>query len=39
MDELEKSLRRPEFPRSGRYDPSWMLDNQMGPNALWLVEW
>jgi cyclopropane fatty-acyl-phospholipid synthase-like methyltransferase len=32
-------LRRPEFPRSGRYDPDWMLENQMGPNALWLAEW
>jgi cyclopropane fatty-acyl-phospholipid synthase-like methyltransferase len=32
-------LRRPEFPRSSRYDPDWMLENQMGPNALWLAEW
>ena len=30
---------RPEFPRSNRYDQGWMLDNQMGPNALWLCEW
>lgn len=28
-----------EFPLSARYDPDWILDNQMGPNALWLVEW
>jgi cyclopropane fatty-acyl-phospholipid synthase-like methyltransferase len=32
-------MSRPEFPRSSRYDASWVLDNQMGPNALWLVEW
>jgi SAM-dependent methyltransferase len=27
------------FPRSAGYDPQWVLDNQMGPNALWLTEW
>jgi SAM-dependent methyltransferase len=32
-------LIRPEFPRAGRYDAAWMMDNQMGPNAVWLVEW
>lgn len=32
-------LQKPEFPRSGQYDPAWMLDNQMGPNAVWLMEW
>ncbi len=32
-------LAKSEFPRSSRYDPTWMLDNQMGPNALWLAEW
>jgi len=32
-------LRRPEFPRSAKYDPDWMMDNQMGPNAIWLMEW
>ena len=30
---------RPEFPRSGKYDPDWMMDHQMGPNAIWLTEW
>jgi len=33
------TFQKPEFPRSGRYDAQWMIDNQMGPNALWLVEW
>ena len=32
-------LQKAEFPRSSRYDPDWMLDNQMGPNAVWLTEW
>ena len=39
MEEVKALLSRPEFPRSGGYDPLWMLDNNMGPNALWLVEW
>jgi len=33
------SLQRPEFPRSNGYDPDWVLTHQMGPNALWLIEW
>lgn len=32
-------LTKAEFPRSSTYDPSWLLDNQMGPNAVWLAEW
>lgn len=32
-------LNKPEFPRSAGYNHDWMLDNQMGPNALWLAEW
>jgi cyclopropane fatty-acyl-phospholipid synthase-like methyltransferase len=31
-------LARVEFPRPGRYDAEWVLDNHMGPNPLWLVE-
>lgn len=27
-----------EFPRSANYDPDWVLDNMMGPHALWLTE-
>jgi len=27
------------FPRSNQYDGKWVAENQMGPNALWLVEW
>jgi SAM-dependent methyltransferase len=32
-------LQKSEFPRSARYEPAWMLENQMGPNAIWLAEW
>jgi SAM-dependent methyltransferase len=39
MDEVLALLDKSEFPRSSRYEVDWMLDNQMGPNALWLVEW
>ncbi|MBU0552399.1 methyltransferase domain-containing protein [Myxococcota bacterium] len=39
MIDLKRALHKPEFPRSSAYDPEWVLDNQMGPNALWLLEW
>jgi cyclopropane fatty-acyl-phospholipid synthase-like methyltransferase len=26
------------YPRSSAYDIDWMMDNMMGPNALWLME-
>ena len=28
-----------DFPRASNYDPHWIIDNQMGLNALWLTEW
>ena len=31
-------LQHPRYPRSNTYDPQWVLANQMGPNALWLIE-
>ena len=38
-DEDREDLFRPsQFPRSAKYDPDWVLDNMMGPNALWLTE-
>ncbi len=39
MKESQNLLIKPEFPRSAKYDSGWMIENQMGPNALWLVEW
>jgi cyclopropane fatty-acyl-phospholipid synthase-like methyltransferase len=39
MAKVYHLLAKPEFPRSSRYDDAWVLENQMGPNALWLAEW
>jgi SAM-dependent methyltransferase len=33
------TLSNGRFPRSNRYDPEWILNNQMGLNPLWLTEW
>jgi ubiquinone/menaquinone biosynthesis C-methylase UbiE len=39
MAKANHILYRPEFPMSNSYDPDWVMDHQMGPNALWLIEW
>ena len=39
MIEANHPLYRSEFPRSNSYDAEWILENQMGPNALWFIEW
>jgi cyclopropane fatty-acyl-phospholipid synthase-like methyltransferase len=31
-------LFRETFPRAASYNPRWILENQMGPNVLWLTE-
>lgn len=31
-------LHHSRYERSNTYDPDWVIENQMGPNALWLVE-
>jgi SAM-dependent methyltransferase len=36
--DLAGALANPECPRSGAYDPHWVLANLMGPNVLWLTE-
>ena len=36
---MESTLSKPEFPLSGKYDPEWVMDGNMGPNPLWLTEW
>lgn len=38
-DKLAGLLKTEQFPLSSKYDPEWVLRNQMGPNALWLTEW
>jgi SAM-dependent methyltransferase len=35
---LRERLTLPEFPRSAKYDPRWLVDGCMGPNPLWLLE-
>ncbi|WP_119727901.1 SAM-dependent methyltransferase [Thermomonospora amylolytica] len=37
-ERLRERLVMPRFPRSGTYDPRWMIANVMGPNPLWLLE-
>ncbi len=36
---LRERLTLDRYPRSGQYDPQWIVDNAMGPNPLWLAEW
>jgi SAM-dependent methyltransferase len=38
-DDLTDRLTHPRYPRSSRYDARWAVENQMGPHALWLLEW
>lgn len=37
--EDENILENRMFPRSNKYDPQWIISNQMGLNPLWLTEW
>ncbi len=39
MQDWQSLLLKPRFPRSNRYDQDWVVQNQMGPNVLWLAEW
>ncbi len=36
---LTGRLTHARYPRSNTYDVRWVIENQMGPNALWLLEW
>jgi cyclopropane fatty-acyl-phospholipid synthase-like methyltransferase len=38
MQILSKQQIDTRFPRSAKYDLSWVAANQMGPNSLWLAE-
>lgn len=35
---LENLVRPQTYPRASRYDPAWILDLDMGPHPLWLLE-
>lgn len=36
---LQKFLTRPSFPLANRYDPQWIIENQMGLKSILLTEW
>jgi cyclopropane fatty-acyl-phospholipid synthase-like methyltransferase len=36
--QLRDMLRVERYPLSGKYDPEWVFENEMGPSALWLTE-
>ncbi|WP_329337008.1 methyltransferase domain-containing protein [Streptomyces sp. NBC_01352] len=38
-EDLTKRLTHARYPRSNSYDVRWTIENQMGPHALWLLEW
>lgn len=38
-EDLVRRLTQSRYPRSNGYDVRWVIENQMGPNALWLLEW
>ncbi|MFI7875786.1 SAM-dependent methyltransferase [Streptomyces salinarius] len=38
MTALNELVRPDRYPRSSQYDPAWLLDLDMGPNPLWLLE-
>jgi SAM-dependent methyltransferase len=38
-EELLIRLKTKNFPLSSKYDPHLVIENQMGPNVLWLTEW
>ncbi len=35
---IDHPLHHTRYPRSNDYDVDWVVENQMGPNALWLTE-
>jgi cyclopropane fatty-acyl-phospholipid synthase-like methyltransferase len=37
-DQLREALTVKQFPRSAKYEPEWMIQNEMGPNSIWLTE-
>lgn len=38
MTAVDDLVRPDRYPRSSRYDPSWVLSLDMGPHPLWLLE-
>lgn len=38
-EQLKEALKMEEFPLSQKYDPEWMIKNDMGPSSVWLGEY
>lgn len=38
IEQLRKALTVEQLPKSAKYDPEWMIKNEMGPSSVWLVE-
>ena len=38
-EHIAEMLRIEAYPRSQKYDPEWLIENQEGPNVLWQMEW
>jgi cyclopropane fatty-acyl-phospholipid synthase-like methyltransferase len=38
-EQLRQALTLPAFPLSAKYDPVWMITNDMGPSSVWLAEY
>ena len=36
---MSEPLHNDRFPRASKCDRNWVVKHQMGPNALWLMEW
>lgn len=36
--DLQRLLSHDAFPRASEYDAEWVLENEMGPNVLWITE-
>jgi cyclopropane fatty-acyl-phospholipid synthase-like methyltransferase len=36
--DLKKKLSLDQFPLSAKYDIKWVIENEMGPSSLWLME-
>ena len=33
-----ENMKNPLYPLSSKYDPNWIIANQMGSHCLWLTE-
>jgi cyclopropane fatty-acyl-phospholipid synthase-like methyltransferase len=36
---LQEKLTLGQFPLSSKYDIKWVIENEMGPSSLWLMEY